>query len=269
MKTYVITGATSGIGLALCKYFSKENMVFAGFRNYDKKNILTNMSDNIIPFYTDYAKPDTIAPACGFIKSKTKKINTLINAAGCVVAGAVECVPAEELRRQFNVNVFAHVELAQGLLPLLDDGKIINISSMASYGIFPFISPYCASKKALDILFNSLGIELKQNISIISVKPGVIATPLWSKSIEENYETIKNCKNYLKETDYLQKNALKNEINGLNVNKVVEKIVEIDNLNNPKPSYCIGCDAVFTSIISKLPQSILNKIIKFKLKKLR
>ena len=153
MKTYVITGGTSGIGEALVNYFSKDNIVFCGYRN--EKKLPDELSENIIPFYVDYANPNTIQGAVEFITSKTDKIDTLINVAGCVVAGAIENIPVSELRRQFDVNVFGAVELSQGLLDNLNNGKIINISSMASYGLFPFISPYCASKRALDILFNS------------------------------------------------------------------------------------------------------------------
>ena len=76
MKTYVITGATSGIGKALVEYFSKENIVFAGYRNEDKKQELLDYSKNIVPFYVDYTKPETIDDAIKFIKSKTDKIDT-------------------------------------------------------------------------------------------------------------------------------------------------------------------------------------------------
>ena len=266
MKTYVITGGTSGIGEALVNYFAKDNLVFCGYRNADK---LTNKSENIIPFYIDYAKPETISGAIDFIKSKTDKIDSLINVAGCVVAGALENIPISELKRQFNVNVFGAVELSQGLVTLLENGKIINISSMASYGIFPFISPYCASKRALDILFNSFMMENKRGIKVVSVKPGVIATPLWSKSIQENSQTIENSKDYQNESNYLKQNALENEKTGLSVDKVVKLVSKIDRLKNPKPSYCVGMDAVLVSLVSKLPQAILNKIIHQKVKRLR
>ena len=269
MKTYVITGSTSGIGEALTNYFSKDNIVFAGYRSDEKLEKLKQISDNIIPFYVDYAKPETISGAVELIKSKTDKVDTLINVAGCVVAGALENIPIAELRRQFDVNVFGAVELSQGLIPVLNNGKIINISSMASYGIFPFISPYCSSKRALDILFNSFMLENKKNIKVVSVKPGVIATPLWSKSIKENEQIIEKSVDYLNESNYLKKNAQMNEQNGLSVNKVLEKVVKIDKMKNPKPSYCVGFDSVMTSFVSKLPQVILNKIIKYKVNRLK
>lgn len=265
MKTYIITGATSGIGNALTKYFAKDNIVFAGYRNSDKAEALRAISSNITPFYVDYSKPETIKEAAEYIKNHTKQADTLINVAGCVVAGATAHIPVSDLRRQFDVNVFGAFEFSQELLPILENGKIINISSMASYGIFPFIAPYCASKRALDILFNALALENKQNIKVVSVKPGVIATPLWSKSVKENSEIMDKCTDYKKESEYLVNNALKNEKKGLNVQKVVQKIVSIDKKNNPKPSYCVGFDSWAASVASKLPQPLLNKIIKFKM----
>ena len=265
-KTYVITGATSGIGYALLEKLAKENIVFAGYRSELKLEKIKEISQNIYPFYVDYAQPETIKSAAEDIKSRTGKIDTLINVAGCVVAGPVEKISIDEIRRQFNVNVFGHLEMAQLLLPILDNGKIINVSSMASFGIFPFISPYCASKKALDMFFNSLLIENKRNIKIVSIKPGVISTPLWSKSVDENSKYINQCSGYEKEMEFLIKNAQKNEISGLDVNEVVKIILKADSLKNPKLSYTVGKDAFAAHLISKLPQSLVNRLIKLGIK---
>ena len=261
-KVYVITGATSGIGKALLEVLSKENVVLAGYRSESKKEELIEISANIVPFYVDYAKPETISDAVNFIKSKVDKIDTLINVAGCVVAGPVEKISINEIRRQFNVNVFGHLEFTQGLIDYLDNSKIINVSSMASYGLFPFISPYCASKKCLDMFFNSLLIENKRNLKIISVKPGVISTPLWDKSINENSKYLENCSGYEKEMQFIMSNARKNEEKGLDVNKVVEIILKADKAKNPALTYTVGKDAFGARIFSKLPQKIINNLIK-------
>lgn len=265
-KTYVVTGATSGIGLALVKILSKDNIVFAGYRSEAKAKELSDLSDNICPFYVDYAKPETISEAVKFIKSKCEKIDTLINIAGCVVAGPVEKLSMDEVRRQFNVNVFGHIEMMQGLVERLENGRIINVSSMASFGLFPFISPYCASKRCLDMFFNSFLIENKRNIKVISIKPGVIATPLWGKSIKENSEAMSGCDGYEKEMDFIAKNARKNEEKGLGVNDVVNLIISVDNSRNPKLSYTVGKDAFGAHLLSKLPQSFINKLVRFGLK---
>ncbi len=260
-KTYVITGAASGIGKVLCERLSKDNIVFAGYRT--SNNI---QGENIYPFYVDYSKPETIAAAAEYIKSKCSKIDTLVNVAGCVVAGPVEKISIDEIRRQFEVNVFGHLDLSQRLIDYLDEGKIINVSSMASYAIFPFVSPYCASKRCLDILFNSLLMESKRDIKVISVKPGVISTPLWGKSVKENSKYIENCVGYEKEMEFLIANAQKNEEKGLSAQMVADVIIKADLARNPKLSYTIGRDAMFARWFSKLPQGIVNRCVRLGIK---
>jgi len=266
IKTYVITGATSGIGKSLVEILCKENIVFAGYRSEAKGKELASLSENIYPFYVDYAKPETISSAVEFIKSKTEKIDSLINIAGCVVAGPIEKISIDEVRRQFNVNVFGHIEIAQGLIEKLENGKIINVSSMASFGLFPFISPYCASKRCLDMFFNSFLIENKRNIKVVSIKPGVISTPLWGKSIKENSASMQYCEGYEKEMDFIAKNAIKNEEKGLSVNKVVDVILKADKAKKPKLSYTVGKDALGAYWVSKLPQFLINYLVKLGLK---
>lgn len=267
-KIYVITGAASGIGRALTEYFAKENTVFAGFRRDGGDEELRKISPNVVPFRIDMCDENSIQSAVEFICSKTDKVDTLVNVAGCVVAGAIEKIPMRELKRQFDTNVFGHIGLTQGLLELLDSGKIINISSMASYGIFPFISPYCASKRALDILFNSMLLETKRDIKVVSIKPGVIATPLWNKSIEQNTQSLGDCKGFEAEMAYMIKNADKNEKQGASVDNVVRVVAKADSAKNPKLTYTVGKDAFAARLVSKLPQILLNKIIKSKVKKL-
>ena len=265
-KTYVITGSASGIGRALLDRISGGSVVFAGYRNPEHEDVLKNISKNIIPFYVDYTKPETVEKASYFILSKTKSIDTLVNIAGCVVAGPADSISIDEIRRQFDVNVFGHLDLTQRLMPALENSRIINISSMASFGIFPFISPYCASKRCLDMFFNSLLIENKKNIKVISIKPGVIVTPLWEKSIKENSKYTERYSEYDKEMQFIMQNARKNETNGLSVEKVVDTIIKADSAVKPKLSYTVGNDAFFAMLISKLPQNIINKFIRFGLK---
>lgn len=258
-KIYVITGATSGIGFALLEKLCKNNIVFAGYRNEEKIK-KWNYNGNVIPFFIDMTNSESIKNAAELIKNETKEIDTLINSAGCVVAGAVEEINIDNIRYQFEVNTFSHLDFTQRLLPLLKGSKIINISSMASYGIFPFVAPYCASKRALDILFNNMQLECGNRFKYISIKPGVIATPLWSKSVEANTQTLTGNK-YKEEYKYLIKNSLENEKKGLDVDKVVNIILKADSSNNPKSSYTIGKDAFCAKIISHLSQGILNKLI--------
>lgn len=261
-KTYVITGATSGIGKELVNRLAKDNTVFAGYRN--SKYIDELKEKGAIPFYIDMEKSETIKEAADFICSQTDGADTIINVAGCVIAGLMENLPLDNIRRQFEVNTFSHLDFTQRLLDPNCKTKVINISSMASFGIFPFVAPYCASKRALDILFN--GLTLESDVKVISIKPGVIATPLWDKSIELNKCAIENCGTHEREMKYLVGNAKRNGHRGLTADKVAEFIIKIDKLENPKPSYTIGFDAKMAELFSKLPFGIQNKIVKLGMK---
>ena len=265
-KTYVITGSTSGIGKAVLEKLSenKDSFVFAGYRNENK--LPSAIADNVNYFYIDMADSESIIRASEFIKSKTNHIDTLINVAGNVVAGPIEKIDINRLKEQFDVNTFSHIEFTQNLISILDNSKIINVSSMSSFGNFPFISPYCASKRSLDIFFNALELENHKNIKVISIKPGVIATPIWEKSVNANLEYLENCDDYEKELEFVKNNALKNTKKGLPVSKVADLVVKIDTLKNPKSSYTVGNDAKFAQILSLLPQDLVNKIIKFGMK---
>lgn len=265
-KTYVITGSTSGIGKAVLEKLSLNtgNLIFAGYRN--EKKLPSEIPENVKYFYIDMTDRESIKNACENIKSQTTRIDTLINVAGNVVAGPIEKIDTQRLREQFDVNTFSHIEFTQNLMGILDNSKIINISSMSSFGNFPFISPYCASKRALDIFFNALELENHKNIRVISVKPGVIATPIWEKSVNANLEYLENCDGYEKELEFVKNNALKNTKKGLPVSKVADLIAQIDTAKNPKASYTIGNDAKFAQMLSFLPQTLVNKIIKFGMK---
>lgn len=267
MKTAVVTGATSGIGNYVLKSLLREGYkVFAGYRDIKHKKELMILSDDVIPFRIDMTKKWTIEDAIKTISSSCEKIDVLVNAAGKVVAGPLETLSVDKVREQFEVNAFSHFELAQGLFDKLDGGKIINISSMASYGVFPFLAPYCASKRTLDMMFNSLRIETGTKVQIISVKPGVIATPLWEKSIDLNKDNFGAGK-YKIVGDYLVANAIRNSNSGLSPKTVANKVMEIIKAKNPKNSYTIGFDAFCVEMLSRLPQCIIDRIVEDQLRK--
>ena len=265
MKNVVITGATSGIGNLLVKEFAALGCrVFAGYRNLKLKNNLAEISENVVPFYIDMSKKWSVSKAAKIINEQLEddeKVDTLINAAGCVCAGAMEFLDIDKIREQFEVNTFSHLQLTQGLFEKLQGGKIINISSIASFGLYPFIAPYCASKRALDILFNSLQLECGTDIKVISIKPGVIKTPLWDKSIANNQDSLKDNEKYAKEFEFLTKNAEKNNTKGMEAQDVADIIVKIEELENPKSSYTIGRDALWAERLSHLPQDWINFLV--------
>ena len=128
-----------------------------------------------------------------FIHLKEKfsdlKFDVILNFAGIAIAGAVEQLDELELKKQFDVNFLGLLRIIKYFAPNLNKGgRLINISSMASYGIFPFLTPYCASKASADILLNNYSIE--NNVKVVSIRPGAVATKFWESSIELNKNTL-------------------------------------------------------------------------------
>lgn len=278
MEKYVlITGASSGLGKETALKLAQEGYkVFAGVRKIEDKNTVEKLSPNIRAVFIDVTNEESVKTAFEQIESETDRLFALINNAGIALAGPVEYIPVDILKKQFDVNVFGAIRTAQKALPLLKNSKsskIINISSMSSYGIFPFISPYCASKRALDMFFNSLLIECKiDNLKVISVKPGVVKTPIWNKSLAEcEKNLVQLCEEgkmkYKKEIDFLMANAKKNNDKGLEPLYIAGLISKILKSKNPKLSYNVGRDSVFAAIFSYFPQRFTNFLIKYGLKK--
>lgn len=276
-KFALVTGTSSGLGNAIAlKLANSDYIVFAGVRKNEDAQKLSSLNKNIIPIILDITDEYSVEEAFKEIKQKTDTIDVLVNNAGVALAGPVEYLTAEILKKQFDVNVFGAIRVAQKTMAFMQkvkDARIINISSMASYAVFPFISPYCASKRALDIFFNSLLLETKlKNLKIVSIKPGVVCTPIWNKSVSESKKNLEflcqeGKEKYNKEFDFLLANAEKNNDKGINPQEVADLVLKILKIKNPKLSYNIGKDSYFARVLSFLPQKLLNFLVKCSLQK--
>ena len=275
-KSVLITGASSGIGKETAELLaSKGYKVFACVRKKSDKLALEKINSNIRGVYMDVTNSGGIDKAFWYVLKKTKSLSAIINCAGIAVGGPVESIPIKRIKEQFDVNTFGTIAVIQKFLPIMSEGKIIYISSMASSGIFPFLAPYCASKRATDILINSLSNEIKNDkIKIVSVKPGIIRTPLWNKAARENVSSFESIpetsqKKYEAEMKYLVEHAHKNNYRGAFSSDVAKTILKIMNTKNPKLSYTVGSDAFWTMLAAKFcPQSLINMFVKMKLNKI-
>ncbi|MDQ3248839.1 MAG: SDR family NAD(P)-dependent oxidoreductase, partial [Chloroflexota bacterium] len=115
----------------------------------------------------------------------------LVNNAGVAVAGPLLHLPIDELRRQFEVNLFGLLAVTQAFAPLLGArknapkpcGRIVNISSVSGRIAYPFVGPYAMSKHALEALSDSLRRELLlYGVDVIVIGPGAVRTPIWDKA---------------------------------------------------------------------------------------
>ena len=194
------------------------------------------------------------------------KFDVIINFAGIAIAGAVEELNELELKKQLDINLYGLLRIIKYFCPsLAEGGRLINVSSMASYGIFPFLSPYCLSKASADILLNSYSVE--SGVKVVSIRPGAVATKFWENSINLNADTLNDkSTKFEKEKEFLVKNAERNTLKATNPIYVAKKIVKIIEHKNPKEVYNIGLDSKLVKLTRFLPTKLTNFIVKQALK---
>src|SRR5205809_5130593 len=160
-RNVLITGASTGIGRACAIALDRSGFrVFAGVRKAADGDALRSESPRIEPVIIDVTDQATIDAAA----KQIDELYGLVNNAGITVAGPVEYLPVDDVRRQFEVNVFGHLAVTQAFLPLIRKARGARIVFMSSVGgrvpSSPFLSPYNASKHALESFGDALRVEL-------------------------------------------------------------------------------------------------------------
>lgn len=178
-KTAVITGASSGIGSAAAlRLLSLGFTVYGAARRQDRLEAIA--AQGVKPLAMDVTDDASMEAGIRRILSDTGRIDVLVNNAGYGSYGAIEDVSQEEAKRQFDVNVFGAMGLAQLVLPGMRQqasGMIINISSVGGRAYGPFGGWYHGTKYALEALSDCLRLETKPfGIHVVIVEPGAIAT---------------------------------------------------------------------------------------------
>ena len=177
----MVTGASSGIGRETAiRLAEKGFQVIAAARRIDRLNKLADQVQGIIPKQVDLSEPENLEGFCKYLSDLKDPVAVLINNAGYSVRGAVEDVSLKDIRRLFEVNLFAMIRVTQACLPGmrgLRSGTIINLSSIAGKFIFPMSGVYAASKHAVEAISDALRIELRPlGIRVVTIRPGVVAT---------------------------------------------------------------------------------------------
>jgi NAD(P)-dependent dehydrogenase (short-subunit alcohol dehydrogenase family) len=186
----LISGASTGIGKSSAVHMARlGHSVWAGVRSERDFDAIKKINvKGLKPIYLDVTKADSIDTCMREITKSAGLLHGLINNAGIAVGGPLEALSLEDWRRQFEINVFGAVALTKAFLPLLrqSKGRIVNMSSLSGKVAFPFMSPYAASKFALEGMSDSLRRELAPlGVSVIVIEPGSIATPIWEKATTE------------------------------------------------------------------------------------
>ncbi|MDD5335252.1 MAG: SDR family NAD(P)-dependent oxidoreductase [Rhodoferax sp.] len=178
-KTILITGCSSGIGAALAQEFHKRgHRVFASARRIESLAALA--AQGLSTLALDVTDDASIAIAVAALQGETGQLDLLINNAGYGQFGAVMDAQPEDLRRQFETNVFAPVALSRAALPLLRRSKaacIANMGSISGIATTPFAGVYCASKAALHALSDAMRMELAPlGVRVVTIQPGGIVS---------------------------------------------------------------------------------------------
>ncbi len=183
MKSILITGCSSGIGLHVAQDLHKQGYrVFAGVRKSEdlQRLIDLGLTDSLL---IDVDDTDSIKKAVRKVRLTTDgQLDVLFNNAGFVLAGAIEDLSREAMQQQFSTNVFGSMELIREVLPMMrrqGHGRIIQNSSILGVMTMPFRGAYNASKFAIEGFIDTLRQELSDtDIKVISLQPGPISSSL-------------------------------------------------------------------------------------------
>jgi NAD(P)-dependent dehydrogenase (short-subunit alcohol dehydrogenase family) len=260
----LVTGASSGIGEACALHLDKLGFqVFAGVRQKAAGlSLQSRASDRLTPVMLDVTDAESIAAAVEMIQAATGGVlHGLVNNAGIVIAGPLEYIPVEEVRRQLEVNVVGQVAVTQAVLPLLRraQGRIVNIGSISGRSALPFMGPYAASKFALEAITDALRVELRPwRIRVSIIEPGAVATPIWERSVAAAEESLKNLPPRVQELygpvlTMMRESAMKSARDGIPAATVARAVVHALTARRPKTRYVMGQGARALLVLERLP----------------
>lgn len=195
-KTFFITGVSSGFGLALSRQaLSAGHRVIGTVRSEEARRAFEALdSEHAHAILLDVTDIGAIPGAVANAESRFGPVGVLVNNAGYGHEGIFEESPLDEMRRQFEVNVFGAVAVTQAFVPRFRErrqGHIVNITSMGGFITMPGIAYYCGSKFALEGISEVLGKELRPfGVHVTAVAPGSFRTDWAGRSMQRSPRSI-------------------------------------------------------------------------------
>lgn len=259
-KVVLITGGSSGIGKSIGEFLqSKGYTVYGTSRNPDK------IKNSLFPLLALEVKDvNSIQNAVSKVIENSGQLDILINNAGVGITGALEEIPLEQIKNNFDTNLFGPIEVMKAVLPQMrkqKSGLIINITSIAGYMGLPYRSVYSASKGALELITEALRMEVKDfGVVVTNVAPGDFATNIASGRY---HAPLKNDSAYKIPYGNTLKMMDEHVDSGSNPNEMAEAIYTIIQNPNPKIHYKVGAFLQKFSIVLKriLPDKVYEKML--------
>jgi NAD(P)-dependent dehydrogenase (short-subunit alcohol dehydrogenase family) len=196
MKTWFITGVSSGFGRALAEALvSRGERVVGTLRNEDQRTQFEALSPGkSLGYLLDVRDHDAVRRVVAQIEEEVGAIDVLVNNAGYGYEGSVEEATPGAIRAQFDVNLFGAVSVLQAVLPFMRSrrtGHILNVTSMGGLMTFPGVGVYNASKFALEGINEALASEVRQfGIKVTAIEPGAFRTDWAGRSMTRASRTI-------------------------------------------------------------------------------
>lgn len=188
MKTILITGASSGYGLATARHFHAMGWRVIATMRPPREGLLP-ASDHIRLLPLDVTNASSIA-AC---LAAAGPIDVLVNNAGIGGMGALEAMPMSRTREIFETNTFGVIAMTQAVIPQMRQrgaGCIVNVTSSSTLAVYPLVSVYAASKHAIEGFTESLALELASlNIRAKLVEPGYGPTTRFTANTPVDFNT--------------------------------------------------------------------------------
>lgn len=262
----LLTGASSGIGYDVAPLLVRYGYtVYGAARRVEKIEELA--SEGVKALSLDVTDEASMEAAVQQIIDAEGRIDVLINNAGYGSYGAIEDVPIDEARRQFEVNLFGLARLTQLVLPHMrarGSGRILNISSMAGRITSPLGAWYHATKYALEAFSDALRMEVEEfGIDVVIIEPGGIKTP-WGFIAADHLEESSRNGVYAEQAQRVAANMRKLYSPSSNLSEptvISNAILRALEARRPKTRYLVGFGAkpsVFLHTV--LPDRLFDKV---------
>ena len=248
MRTVLVTGASSGIGAACAVRLRDRGWrVLAGVRQ-----------EGAAPEGTEEVRIDVTDPPA----LELGELHGLVNNAGVAVAGPLEFLPPDELRRQLEVNVVGQLRMTQVCLSALRAarGRVVNMGSISGLNALPLLGAYAMSKFALEAMTDALLVELAPwGIHVAIVEPGTIKTPIWTRERPDPPPEARAL--YGARIDSFRKLAVQRGGAGASPELVADVVEHALTSDKPRTRYLVGRDAKLRARVERLPDRLRDRII--------
>ena len=254
-RSVLITGASTGIGRASAVRLANAGWdVFAGVRRpEDGEAVRGESPDRIRPVIVDVTDQATIDQAAATIREAVgeRGLDGLVNNAGVTYQGPLEFLPLDDLRRQLEVNVVGQVAVTQAVMPEIRraTGRVVFMGSVGGRVSHPFLSPYHASKWAIEAITDALRKELRPwGIHVVVIEPGTMKTEIWDKGVSAAPKMREQLGPralglYGGKLDKLEKMALDAKKRGASPDLVARRVEKALTAKRPRTRYLVGVDA--------------------------